>query len=258
MTEPVWDLGAVSKREVVEKIIRIKNAGSDKLIIEKVRSSCDCIALEMLDKEAEEDEFAMVMAIFDATKGVSNKFTKYIYIQSNDPNKPVARITVRGVIENRYSGEEVVGQNISELETSGTGEIEVVLFFSPDCRGCKQIKNIFLRELGDRYDVSVKCYDIAIMDNYLKLMNFEKQYGVKENDPMIVFTGDRYFSGKTVILKELEPYVKHLLMIILANFIYGPGFCRDIEFEKGDAIYRSQTTPLLGHAGIYCDWEYKR
>lgn len=213
LVEPVWDLGRVAKGEVVDKIIKIKNAGSDRLVIKKVRSSCECIALEILKKEAEENEFVEIRAVFNTTKGLKDRFVKYIYVQSNDPNSPVIRISVRGglVRENigqRGNDEYMDVPRVPDSEE--VGKIGISLFYSPGCRGCRMIKDVFLVDLQKRFRDALKIdfYDITSLENYLKLMEFEERYGVTENDPVIIFAGDRYFSGKKSILKELEPYVK--------------------------------------------------
>jgi len=215
LTEPVWDLGQISQGDIVAHTIKIKNSGDDKLIIQKVRASCDCIKVELLNKEAESDQDIRIKAVFDATKEKSREFNKYIYIQSNDKNKPLVRITVKGIITgNVFQENEVPKETVHSQSNSNLEKIEIMLFYNSGCRNCMKVKNVFLPKLIEKYKdkVVVIGYDMNVLENYMTLVKYEDKYGVKESAPIIVFAGDKYFAGKTEIEGKLEDCLKEMIL----------------------------------------------
>lgn len=211
LEEPEWNLEDLSKGDIIEKIFKVKNIGNHKLVINKIRASCDCISIQILKGQAEPNEAAEIKVIYNTNMDSKIKETKYIYIQSNDPKIPVERISVKRRIEDSSITQAI--KNMDTLAKTVDKKIKVSLFYSSGCRSCRRIQNVFLPKLVERYGntIEIKQYDISVLENYLKLMEFEEAYRVKENNPIIVFTGARYFSGKKTILNELEPYMINLI-----------------------------------------------
>jgi cytochrome c biogenesis protein CcdA len=59
--------------------------------------------------------------------------------------------------------------------------------------------------------VQIEKYDISDMSNYELLMKFEDRYGVKEDSPMVLFVGDKYFAGSKAIERHLDEAIEDIL-----------------------------------------------
>jgi tetratricopeptide (TPR) repeat protein len=96
--ENFWDFGEITPDELPTHIFKYKNIGDEVLIIKGTRVSCEsCIEPLISTKElnpGEEGELKITVNSLD----MIGRFTKRIYIESNDPNHPRTIITVSGFI----------------------------------------------------------------------------------------------------------------------------------------------------------------
>jgi len=210
--QSTYNLGELSYGEVLKRTIKIKNSGTDILKIKKVRASCECLEAEILKSEAKAGEFCEINFIFDTTKKLKKKvFKKYIYIQSNDANKPLFRVVVIGSVTNLPEKKPLKPLIAQETISDNLTAIKLLFFYSEDCRSCREVERfLYGLVLKPKSNLAVKKYDISLEENYLKLVGLEDIYKVKENDPMIVFVGERYFSGKKAIMEGVEDYVSQV------------------------------------------------
>jgi hypothetical protein len=93
----MWDFGYVPKTGTVSHTYIVKNAGSDTLIIVKVRPDCGCTTTPMTQKRLLPNETTEMKIFFDPRKVVTNEVVKKLQIISNDPNNPIseAQFTAR-------------------------------------------------------------------------------------------------------------------------------------------------------------------
>ena len=101
------------------------------------------------------------------------------------------------------------GDNAS-VTTVSTQPLRVVLFYSPSCDGCQQIKENVLprmkRTHGER--IVIEKHNIDNIEIYRELLAYEKHYESEENETLKVFLGSRCLAGAkgiaTGIAKGIE------------------------------------------------------
>lgn len=105
-SEDSWDFGEITPGELPSHIFKFENIGDEVLIIKGTKVSCEsCIDPLISTKElnpGEEGELKITVNSLD----MIGRFTKRIYIESNDPVNPRVVITVSGFI--REKNESVV------------------------------------------------------------------------------------------------------------------------------------------------------
>lgn len=100
----LFDWGKVTAKETkLTAKIEIKNAGTEKLILDKPTTSCGCTVAQPEKNELMPNESAMLTVTLDIS-GKSGEITKTVIIPSNDPANPQTTLTVKA---NVYSPLEV-------------------------------------------------------------------------------------------------------------------------------------------------------
>ena len=97
--EDSWDFGEITPDELPTHIFKFENIGNEILIIKEVKVSCEScidpiISAGELNPE-EEGELKITVNSLD----MIGRFTKRIFVESNDPVNPRAVITVSGFIQ---------------------------------------------------------------------------------------------------------------------------------------------------------------
>ncbi len=87
------DFGKVKQGQSVSYEFVFENQGDAPLVIEKVETSCGCTAALLSEKKIEPGKKGKVKATFD-TQAYGGRVTKYIFIDSNDPDNPRVELTV--------------------------------------------------------------------------------------------------------------------------------------------------------------------
>jgi len=109
--EDYWDFGEITPDELPTHIFKFKNMGDEVLIIKGTRVSCEsCIDPLISIKElnpGEEGELEITVNSLD----MIGRFTKRVYVESNDPVNPRVAVTVSGFIKEKN---ESVVQNQSQ------------------------------------------------------------------------------------------------------------------------------------------------
>jgi len=97
--EDSWDFGEITPDEIPAHIFKFRNTGDEVLIIEGSKVSCEsCIEPLISTKElnpGEEGELKITVNSLD----MIGRFTKRIYVKSNDPINPQVTVTVSGFIQ---------------------------------------------------------------------------------------------------------------------------------------------------------------
>ena len=90
-SEEIFDFGNITEGDVVSHNFVITNSGTENLVIDKIRASCGCTAADPDKNTLEPGESTKVKVSFDSKnrKGVQKK---YVYVFSNDPEKPQLRL----------------------------------------------------------------------------------------------------------------------------------------------------------------------
>ena len=112
--EDYWHFGEITPDELPTHIFKFKNIGDEVLIIKGTRVSCEsCIDPLISTKElnpGEESELEITVNSLD----MIGRFTKRVYVESNDPVNPRAAVTVSGFIKEKN---ESVVQEQPQLKT---------------------------------------------------------------------------------------------------------------------------------------------
>lgn len=94
----IFDLGKIRKDTILTRDVHIESAMTTPFVITKVRSSCECITLDLVKKTAVPGESVVIKYNFYASKVDEKDFCMYIYVHSNDPKRPIFRITLTGTV----------------------------------------------------------------------------------------------------------------------------------------------------------------
>jgi len=87
--------------------------------------------------------------------------------------------------------------------------LRVVVFFSPGCEGCYEVKDVALPHIADTFKehLVIEYRDINDIEAYKELLEYEKYYSSTENEPLKVFVGSKSLAGTEEILSKLEDTV---------------------------------------------------
>ena len=99
--EDSWDFGEITPDELPTHIFKFKNVGDKVLIIKGTKVSCEScidpiISIEKLNP-GEEGELEITVNSLD----MIGRFTKWVYVESNDPVNPRVVVTVSGFIKEK-------------------------------------------------------------------------------------------------------------------------------------------------------------
>lgn len=128
--EESFDFGNINQDQVVTHDFVVKNEGTEPLKIDKVRASCGCTAAAPDVDELKPGESAKIKVKFDShgRKGVQKK---YVYVFTNDPDKPQMRlsfttnIVLEGAVENKVTNSAQLSINVKEVDFGKMTEGEV-------------------------------------------------------------------------------------------------------------------------------------
>jgi len=97
-SEELWDFGTIKHGDVVTHVFEVKNLGGTQLVISKVRPSCGCTAALLSSGEVAPGGTSQIEVTFKSS-GFKGKTTKYVYVESNDPDEPRTRLTITATVE---------------------------------------------------------------------------------------------------------------------------------------------------------------
>lgn len=91
-SEENYDFGNINQGDVVSHEYIIKNEGTEKLSLTNIKATCGCTAAQPDKKELNPGESTKLKVTFDSAgrRGVQKK---YVYVFSNDPDRPQVRLS---------------------------------------------------------------------------------------------------------------------------------------------------------------------
>lgn len=98
IAEKVHSFGSIQQGESVSTLFTLKNEGKSDLIIRKTHSSCSCTSAKLNSKILKAGELLELEVTFNSTGRRGNQ-QKSITIYSNDPIKPVQRLTIMAKVK---------------------------------------------------------------------------------------------------------------------------------------------------------------
>lgn len=140
--EEKWDFGKTKQGKVLNHVFVFKNEGDSPLIIDKVLTSCGCTAALVSEKKILPGKKGEIKVTLN-TRGYEGNLSKYIYVESNDPDHPQKQLTVAVAINvpprpkielDRYSldlGLVLEGEDIqTRAKVKNKGELELEVEFT--------------------------------------------------------------------------------------------------------------------------------
>ncbi len=98
--ETDYDFGDIAIGDEVTHNFVIRNGGDEDLLIKRVKASCGCTAVSPEKKLLKPGESTNIGVVFD-TKGRKGKQRKSVYVETNDPKNPKARLAFTANIVTR-------------------------------------------------------------------------------------------------------------------------------------------------------------
>ena len=126
-SEEEWDFGKIKEDERPVHIFTIKNIGQEELIISRVRSSCGCAATMLSSENIQPGKSAELKVTFNPT-GYNGMVKKDIYIESNDPQLPKAKITITTDVEPIPSPKAFLSNSQWDLGLISQGDLPTFTF----------------------------------------------------------------------------------------------------------------------------------
>lgn len=217
------DFGKVKQGDMLTHSFKFENTGNSLLIIGQIKTSCGCTAALASKKRLEPGENGSLKITFN-TRGYKGNVSKYIYVYSNDPEKPRTMLTITANIEvppgpeiriektSTDVGLLLKGEDIrSEITLINTGERELEVEFSHRnaqfFHNGKELKKLLKIAPGKQKKAEV---NIETSDKYGPVREYIL---LKTNDPLkpnLSFHIQGYFVTKEQLKKLFEKY-KHLI-----------------------------------------------
>lgn len=92
-----WDFGKVGEGITLEHTFTLKNESKKILVIENLRTSCGCTGSVISKNTIPPGGVAEIKVTFK-TKGYSGSVSQFVYVQTNDPQNPVIKFTIKAEV----------------------------------------------------------------------------------------------------------------------------------------------------------------
>lgn len=93
----LWDFGRLKAGEVVKHEFSLKNETPHTLTIKDVTTSCGCTVSEVKKKVLAAGESTAIEVRFNS-KGYSGAVQQYIYVNTDNLDKPIIRFTIKAEV----------------------------------------------------------------------------------------------------------------------------------------------------------------
>jgi len=93
-----WDFGKVKEGQKRTCVFRFQNTGDEALLIRRTRTTCGCTVALVSEKTLGPGQKGELKVTFDS-RGYKGNVAKYIYVESNDRDKPVVQLLISAFVE---------------------------------------------------------------------------------------------------------------------------------------------------------------
>lgn len=92
-----FDFGTIPNTGPVSQTFQVRNVGAGPLTIGELSTSCGCTTAQVANRELAPGETADLTVTYDPLVhgGATGSFLRQVFIRSNDPDTPEARLTIR-------------------------------------------------------------------------------------------------------------------------------------------------------------------
>lgn len=96
--ERVWDLGRVKRNAVIKRAFSFKNDSGRAMNITGMNTSCSCTVTAAKDKSLLPGQSTEVEVKFNSRGYSPGAVQQHVYINTDDPNRPVLKFTVKAEV----------------------------------------------------------------------------------------------------------------------------------------------------------------
>lgn len=114
LSEEIGDLGTIKPDQKQDHIFTLKNEGGETLVIERVQATCGCTATVLSEQEIPSGKTADLLVTFNP-RGYEGEVSKSIYIDTNDPENPRKKVSIKAVVEHIPSSEINLSVNLWDI-----------------------------------------------------------------------------------------------------------------------------------------------
>ncbi|MCK4303584.1 MAG: DUF1573 domain-containing protein [Candidatus Eisenbacteria sp.] len=100
LSPSTYDFGTLAQESLQRLQVTIRNSGTDELCILKVDSDCGCAVAELPDSSIAPGD-TLVMRVTFTTRHYSGRIAKHVFLKTNDPGAPQARLTLKAFVRSR-------------------------------------------------------------------------------------------------------------------------------------------------------------
>jgi cytochrome c biogenesis protein CcdA len=181
--------GTMEQHESRTRDFLFRNVGNEDLKVNEVRSSCGCASgkLNISNKIVHPRGTGKIQVTFNS-KNYIGGVTETIYIHTNDPENSKVQFTLKA--------------NVKPQEE--TPPIRIYFFYSKDCEDCSLIEEKILPPLTEKYNLTIKSFEISDLLNYDHLVSIEEEYNDPNNDIPVIVIGKYILGGADEIKRWLE------------------------------------------------------
>jgi hypothetical protein len=91
----LWDLGTVAKGQTIQRVFIFNNASARTVTITSVNTSCGCTGSRAKDTVLAPGASTEITVQFDSKGYPPQALTQFIYVNTDDPENPVIKFTVK-------------------------------------------------------------------------------------------------------------------------------------------------------------------
>ncbi|MCM8789485.1 MAG: DUF1573 domain-containing protein [Candidatus Omnitrophica bacterium] len=92
-----WDFGPIREGEIAEHIFTIKNDSLTAIQITGINTSCGCTASKVQKEELSPGDKTEIEVKFNS-KGYSGQIEQFVYVNTNNPDNPVIKLTIKAQV----------------------------------------------------------------------------------------------------------------------------------------------------------------
>ena len=185
----VLNLGTMKQRETKTVEFIFRNVGNEDLKVREIRSTCGCASgkLDIKNKIVPPRGEGKITVTFKS-QDYMGVITETIYLHTNDPENSKIPIKIKVAVEVPLK----------------TPPIKMYLFYSEDCSDCAFVEEKILPPLIEKYNLTIKSFEISDPVNYEFLVSIEEEYKDPNNDIPVIIIGKYILGGRSEIRRWLE------------------------------------------------------
>ena len=215
--EESWDFGDIAPDELPTHIFEFKNYGDEELIIKDIKVDCESCADALPSAKnimpGEAGEIKVTINSLD----MKGRFSKRVYIFTNDPAHPRVTLNLSGFIREKDSLylDNQTSEQLTTYDSSPSPAdifpVYMAYFYEPGCHDCDKAKAIWI-SVNQKYpNLVIKSFDISLAENVKLAEAMGELYNMPEEERLLVpviFIGDIYLLREAITYASLEDLIQ--------------------------------------------------